>query len=145
MASSGKTGTIGLNQWVATDPFQMSDFNADNAAVDSAVAALQNGKGNCNIEYGSYTGDGAYSKTLTASFQPKALLLTRQNAHASCYNQMLLLYGQSTYSTMSNSSSYYSSSVTWEGNSVTWVTKVNASDPCVLNEADDVYYYVFLG
>lgn len=39
MSSTNKTANLGLNQWVLTDPFNMADFNADNAAIDAAVGA----------------------------------------------------------------------------------------------------------
>ena len=39
MSSTNKTANLGLNQWVLTDPFNMADFNADNAAIDAAMGA----------------------------------------------------------------------------------------------------------
>ena len=39
VASTNKTSNLALNQWVLTDPFNMADFNADNAAIDAAVGA----------------------------------------------------------------------------------------------------------
>lgn len=40
MASTGKTPNLKLSQWVLSDPFLMEDMNADNAKIDTAVAAL---------------------------------------------------------------------------------------------------------
>ena len=37
--SSGKTETLGLNQWKEEDLFLMEEFNADNRALDQAVGA----------------------------------------------------------------------------------------------------------
>ena len=40
MSSTNKTSALGLSQWVLSDPFRMEDFNADNAKIDAAVAAV---------------------------------------------------------------------------------------------------------
>lgn len=40
MASTNKTANLHLNQWVATDPVLREDFNADNAAVDTAFGNI---------------------------------------------------------------------------------------------------------
>jgi len=37
MSSTNKTANLGLNQWEDTDPVAREDFNADNAAIDTAV------------------------------------------------------------------------------------------------------------
>ena len=34
-----KTAQFGLNQWEMSDRIQMDDFNADNAAIEAALAA----------------------------------------------------------------------------------------------------------
>lgn len=39
MASSNKTGTLKLNQWLGTDPVLRTDFNADNNKLDVAIQA----------------------------------------------------------------------------------------------------------
>ena len=36
--ASGKTTNLELNQWEKTDPVRMEEFNADNAAIDAALA-----------------------------------------------------------------------------------------------------------
>ncbi len=41
MSSTGKTAKLGLNQWVLSDPFNMEDFNSDNAKIETAVAQTQ--------------------------------------------------------------------------------------------------------
>lgn len=40
MASTNKTANLHLNQWAASDPVLRSDFNADNTALDTAIAAI---------------------------------------------------------------------------------------------------------
>lgn len=43
MPSTNKTPNFGLNQWLGTDTFARTDFNADNLAIDSALAHLSDG------------------------------------------------------------------------------------------------------
>lgn len=38
MASTNKTGLLGLNQWTETDPVLRTDFNYDNQKIDTAFA-----------------------------------------------------------------------------------------------------------
>lgn len=40
MASTNKTTNFGLNQWVASDMVKREDFNADNLAIDNALAKI---------------------------------------------------------------------------------------------------------
>ena len=42
--STQKTEYYDLNQWLATDQVLRTDFNADNAKIDAALAALNSGK-----------------------------------------------------------------------------------------------------
>ena len=42
--STNKTTNYSLNQWVKSDRVLMEDFNADNAKIDAALAALSSGK-----------------------------------------------------------------------------------------------------
>lgn len=59
-----------LNQWEAADKVQRTDFNADNAKIDAALAAQAQTltaqgvelarKGNCQVSMYTYTGTGTY-------------------------------------------------------------------------------------
>lgn len=40
MSSTNKTPNLELSQWVLSDPFNMTDFNEDNAKIDAAVEAI---------------------------------------------------------------------------------------------------------
>ena len=80
--SSQKTEHYELNQWLATDQVLRTDFNADNAKIDGALAGLDSAKaeasvvesliatvaehtaaiaqlGNCEMQIFSYVGNGA--------------------------------------------------------------------------------------
>ena len=79
--SSQKTEHYELNQWLATDQVLRTDFNADNAKIDAALAdkaeasaletlsatvashaAALTKLGNCQMQIFSYTGTGTYGQ-----------------------------------------------------------------------------------
>ena len=80
-----QTQNYQLSQWESTDRILMSDFNSDNSKIDAAlkanadaIAAVETavaGKGNCQLYYQSYTGNGATSRTFTFPKQPKLVIL----------------------------------------------------------------------
>lgn len=73
MASSNKTETLGLNQWLGTDKPKRDDFNADNLAIDQAVKNLQE---SVDMAMGSYTGTGIVSgRFIEFGFRPKAVFI----------------------------------------------------------------------
>ena len=80
-----QTPNYQLSQWESTDRILMSDFNSDNAKLDEALGTLAQTvtghttalaqKGNCQLYYQSYTGNGATSRTFTFPKQPKLVIL----------------------------------------------------------------------
>ena len=66
-----------LNQWNETDRIMMTDFNADNAKLDAALAAIASNSVRCAT--GSYTGKNLSGSsnpcTLTFDFVPKLLVV----------------------------------------------------------------------
>ena len=102
--ASNQTSNYGLNQWEATDEVLRTDFNADNAKIDTAlsekadaaeVTALSqtvDGKaeqadlesltqqvtqleGLPQMVTGTYTGDGSESRFISLGFTPKVILV----------------------------------------------------------------------
>ena len=73
MASTNHTPNLNLNQWEANDPVIRQDFNADNAKIDAAVAAR------AELVFGTYTGNGAFDRTISLGFTPKAVLIFGRN------------------------------------------------------------------
>ena len=69
------TTNFNLSQWAKSDRIQMADFNADNAKIDAALAAL-----NSRFYFTTYTGDGASTRTFTFPHKPLAVFITRGNA-----------------------------------------------------------------
>ena len=86
--ATNQTTNYDLNQWLSTDQVLRTDFNADNAKVDTALAgkaeqaalsalaervtALETLP---QLVTGTYTGDGTASQFISLGFTPKALLV----------------------------------------------------------------------
>ena len=68
------TTNFNLSQWAKSDRIQMADFNADNAKIDAALAAL-----NSRFYLTTYTGDGASTRTFTFPHKPMAIFIARDN------------------------------------------------------------------
>ena len=83
-----KTTNYNLNQWEAVDPVRREDFNADNAAIDAAIKAVEQNVGaaysgnNAPWEMGtidiSYAEDGEVIKAF--DFEPSAVFLFETGA-----------------------------------------------------------------
>ena len=87
-----------LSQWLSTDQVVRTDFNADNAKTDAALADLEANKADLtdltaltqrvaalealpHVVTGTYTGDGTASRFISLGFTPKALLVFRQEGY----------------------------------------------------------------
>lgn len=70
-----KTQHYALNQYDPGDTFLRTDFNADNAKLDAALAEK------VELYFGSYTGDGAYERFIDLGFTPKAVILESSNGY----------------------------------------------------------------
>ena len=128
-----QTPNFHLNQWSPEDYVRRTDFNADNAKIDAALAAA----GNCRIVTGSYTGTGKYDQynPNTLTFQGKPLLVFIVGDR-SCYamrgcDTADVCYGSTGSSVI----------LTWGENTLSWYG-VNALSQ--LNGAGKVYRYIAL-
>ena len=97
--ASNHTEHFSLNQWLPDDQVKRTDFNEDNAKIDSALkdlaaevakkattAALEALSKKlaampCLVT-GTYTGDGTDSRLISLGFQPKALLVMREEGYS---------------------------------------------------------------
>ena len=81
--ASGQTQNYQLNQWAAEDQVLRTDFNADNAKIDAALAEM--GAQIPRFISGSYTGTGTYGPDgaceLHFGFAPKMVFLNVQEMH----------------------------------------------------------------
>ena len=165
MSSTNKTERLALNQWVATDPFRMSDFNEDNQKIDAAHAATADAiaataeaiaantqliAAKPSIAVGSYTGTGTMGannkKTLTFNFEPKLVIIRTPNASGSAgiVHGITLVRGATQQYVDSFGSQGTSVNVTWGSNSVSWYRADGvAADQC--NTKNAVYYYFAIG
>ena len=66
-----KTAQFGLNQWEMSDRIQMQDFNADNAAIEAALAAR-----NCRFYTSTYNGTGEAEATFTFPGKPILIVIS---------------------------------------------------------------------
>ena len=125
-----QTTNYQLNQWDPDDKVLRTDFNADNAKIDAALASLAETaeehtgaleaqaatllqKGNCQAYFILRTGTGTNSVSVT--FPHKPLLVI---GVSDAYTVILLRGGPcNCNSTNGHGNSY---PATWSGNTVTW-------------------------
>ena len=125
--ATNHTSNYQLNQWEPTDQVLHTDFNEDNVKIDTALKSLDttikeqanamaqfntqlSKKGNCQLYFSTYTGDGAESRTYT--FPGKPLFV------------QIYCYIEGYYYTLLNGATYaehnnHAALVAWDGNSVT--------------------------
>ena len=99
-------------------------------ALQSALAL----KGNCQIYYGTYIGDGQRSRTLTFSGRP--LLIQIMGGNLQC----LSVQGNPNLMCRTNGSAGEVCSVSWSGNTFTWS---GYSEYCA-NNSGETYYVAAL-
>ena len=142
-----QTNNYQLSQWDSDDRILRTDFNADNAKVDAALAdqaasvtALAGqlaAKGNCQIYYTSYVGTGTSGEDakITHTFPRKPLILlvaSKDGAIMAAVNGMETSYSRAIGSTYLN--------LSWEGNSVSWWHHDSAAGQ--LNFSGKTYYVI---
>ena len=156
-----KTANFQLTQWEKTDRIMMEDFNRDNAAIDAALKsnaeavaaetaardeekkalqALIGQRGNCFVEFGSYTGTGNQLRTMTFSHKP-ILVIIRNCTNYSSPLHLVMIQGATNANGYENSSAA-SVSLTWSGNSVSITTSNNATYS--FDRSGEQYFYAAL-
>ena len=158
MASTNKTDNYALNQWVGTDPVLMEDFNADNAKIDAALAALKAGE--LKMAVGSYKGSGSHGtanpNSLSFDFAPSLVIIRktyRIPLNPTSVGLVLIRPMSSVASEMysgGDSSNTREINIAWGEKSVSWWHDGFASDASYaanwqLNVEGDLYYYVAFG
>lgn len=138
-----------LNQWDGSDRILRTDFNADNAKVDAALAEQAAAVaehtqrlaacGNCQIYHTRYngTGESGSSAPSTLTFPYKPMFVAFCNT--SNGENMLAIYN----SPNGYSRNYISNNVTfiWSGNTLSWYASAPNTQ---LNEARTSYTVVAL-
>ena len=137
MASTNKTETYRLNQWIKTDPVLMDDFNADNQIIEEALCA----KGNCRIETGQYTGKGNCGPqnptSIDFEIKPQIVYVATQKKVIRFVRPYAFVEGGTASDSL----------VIWGDRALTWYcteSRENAvAEQC--NEKDKTYTYVAIG
>ena len=103
-------------------------------AADSSLQTALAMKGNCQIYYGTYTGDGQQTRTLT--FPGRPLLIRIMGGNLQC----LSVQGNPNLMCRTNGSAGEVCSASWSGNMFTWS---GYSEYCA-NNSGKTYYLVAL-
>ena len=166
--ATNPTTNYQLNQWEPTDQVLRTDFNADNAKLDAALADLANSKadqsgldalsatvaghtaaiaqcGNCKIVYGTYVGTGTYGQDFpsTLTFDYKSLLVSIMPADTSSMSVAIGFHavrGSNFLYTLADS---FNSDVTlnWQDKALSWW---GSSSSYQYNMQNQAYCYVAL-
>lgn len=83
--ASNQTQNYALPQWQGTDPFSMAEFNDTFAKIDTAIANVQSNADeiaakSLRLITGTYTGDGAASRTISLGATPKLVYVAQNGA-----------------------------------------------------------------
>lgn len=159
--ASQQTPNYRLSRWAGTDRILMEEFNSDNEKIDTAlkssadavaaetaareagISALQTALtscGNCHIEFGQYTGNGATGVPRVLNFQgtPIVVLVQIREFTNGDRERMVLVRGtKQAYNIQSKPCQ-----VTWSNTSVSWVHNGEAMPFCNVKNA--VYCYAAL-
>ena len=142
-----QTQNYQLSQWESTDRILMSDFNSDNSKIDAALSTLAQTvtghttalaqKGNCKLEYQTYTGNGASARAFTFSGKPRLICIVGSE------NYFLLAAQGIPRSVCYGGGSDEASSAVWSGNGVT-LSNSNNRDHFICNEPNNSYFLAAL-
>ena len=132
-----QTPNFQLNQWSGDDYVRRTDFHADNAKIDAALAAA----GNCRIVTGSYTGTGKYgsSNAKTLSFDGQPLVIVIQAGDG---RRFAVLLNGCTGGNAVSVGSGDQINVSWTDTSVSWYNSEKSS--IQMNDLGITYHYTAL-
>ena len=152
--ATNQTTNYQLNQWEPTDQVLRTDFNADNAKLDTALknqadslttltAAVSsntsalNGKGNCQVYSTSYAGAGTSSCSVSLPGYPMFVMVSGGNhclwgIRGSSFGLSFNQYGQGT-----------NLSFSWSSQSVSW-SAPNSNKDFACNTLNTTYYVLAL-
>ena len=150
--ATNQTTNYQLNQWEPTDQVLRTDFNADNAKIEGALAAhdseisaleTQNtaletamaAKGNCKLEYQTYTGNGASARAFTFSGKPRLICIVGSD------NYFLLAAQGIPRSVCYGGGGDEASSAVWSGSGVT-LSNSNNREHFICNDPNKTYCVV---
>lgn len=119
-----KTGNYQLSLWDKDDRILMEDFNANNTTLDAALAAeaearealteAVNLRGNCQVQYQTYTGTGSTSVSFTLPHRPLLVVVFGDNVF------FFAVRGRKYATARAGGSGAELPQVSWSGNRVSW-------------------------
>lgn len=119
-----KTPNFALNQWESTDRILMADFNADNAKIDAALQAEKTARealaaavakrGNCQVQFQTYTGTGSGNNSFTFPHKPLLVVVFGDNTY------FFALQGYYRATCWTSGGRMDTATVTWDGKAVSW-------------------------
>ena len=127
--STNYTENFDLCQWEPTDPVIRTNFNADNAKVDAALAGR-----NCRLYLGSYTGSGTSTPVLNFPHKPVVVFMMDGINTWACGIQGCQCLN------LRYSTAFRAPAAVWEGNSLTW--NPEQTDPYVSGIVEGRTYLV---
>ena len=147
--ATNHTSNYQLNQWEPTDQVLRSDFNADNAKVDAALAGLATTdqehetkmtqlnqqlslRGNCQAYFTTYMGTGENQASLTFPHKPTFFCIMDPSE----YFSVIALYGVTSVLSHATTNTR-SIHIQWSGNTVTWSSNDLFDYQC--NQKDRAY------
>ena len=107
--ASNYTTNYNLCQWQPTDQVQRTDFNADNAKLDAALAVR-----NCQAYMISYVGDDSSTRTITFPYKPVLVIVLGGGSI------MVAIRGFAEANLISSVNIHRTPDVAWGENSFTW-------------------------
>ena len=164
--ATNHTTNYELSQWLSTDQVLRTDFNADNAKIDAALAdkaeqadldvlstavAQKANQSALNtvaasitkIAFGTYTGDGTNTRTISLGLTPKAVLVLSNWGASTFYEGIYQYFGghalQGHPMRRSNQGGQLMAIVTG-GFQVTY--SLSQYESVCLNEKGMAYYYI---
>ena len=145
-----KTTNYNLNQWEAEDVIKREDFNADNAAIDAALAAVAGGA--AKIAWGTYVGTGGFGSnkpnSIELGFEAKLVLISRSDYtsffYRSTYDMFALFIRpvSKIQIRVDSGNPWYSWPVWSGGNTFIWYGE---NDDTQFNVQGRTYAYVAIG
>ena len=133
VAGKAAAGTVNSLSTTLTQETQARE--ASDAELWAAMAL----KGNCQISYSTYVGDGSLSRTHTFSQKPLIVFIAGPNIH-------LIAINPCTTTTSVNGSSTLNLVIGWSGSNMTvsYAGSLGGGDQKALNDSGETYYIVAL-
>ena len=135
--ATNHTANYQLNLWEPGDSFLREEFNENTEKLEAALCQLASA--GIKFHYGTYSGNGGKTKTLTAPFLPVLLVIT---ASLSDSDFLVAVRGQ-TVGRKPETSSDGLLHLAWTDNSVTLTGDYNSSAAC--NASGVAYQYLLIG